>query len=152
MKPFRLATLLALLATPAAAHVALESTTEAAGTYRVLRFTVGHGCAGKDTTGVTIHVPAVVVAPHPQPKPGWTLSVQQTASETAITWKGILPNDQFDEFAIHARMPDAPGALALPATQVCGAERVEWAEPVGSARPAPILTLLPAAADNSRRR
>lgn len=150
MKIRHVAALAALVATPAAAHVSLEQATVPAGTYQVLRFTVGHGCAGKDTTAVTIHVPPGVAAPHPQPKPGWTLTIERAegGGVTAITWRGLLPNEQFDEFLVHAHLPAQPGPLAFPATQVCGADRVDWAGPVGTPAPAPVLTLLPGAPEN----
>lgn len=143
---------LAALSGPAAAHVSVQPTTATPGAYQVLRFGVGHGCGDKaDTTALRIEVPASVMVARPQPKAGWTLRIERSGDKvTALIWSGRLPPDQFDEFVVLARLPEAGGPLAFPAIQSCGAEENRWTEatPPGGPRPkfpAPFVTLIPAA-------
>ena len=67
----------------------------------------------------------------------------------AVVWRGALPPDQFDEFVVLTKLPDAAGDLPFPAIQSCGAAQNRWVEvpPAGGPRPAhpaPILRLSPA--------
>lgn len=134
--------LAALLPTVASAHVVLTQTTAAAGAYHAAVFRVGHGCGSSATTALTIHLPAGVPAPHAQPKAGWTLEYAHPAEGgdrvTAVTWRGLLPADQFDDFALLIRLPDTPGDLVLPVTQTCVDAVSEW-NGATPGRPAPTL-------------
>lgn len=136
----------------AQAHVAVQPTAVPAGSYQVLRFGVGHGCDGKATTAIRIEMPAGLASARPQPKPGWRLSIEHSADKavTAITWRGQLPADQFDELLIQVKLPSTAGPLPFAAIQTCGATQVRWDEPIpaNGARPkhpAPTLSLTPAA-------
>lgn len=155
MVVLRLAAAAAFLAVAGAAqaHVAVQPGTATAGSYQVLRFGVGHGCDGKATTAVRIEMPPGLGSARPQPKPGWQLTIDHAPGRpdtvTAITWKGRLPADQFDELLIQMKFPDDPGRLFFPATQTCGATVIKWTEvpASGGARaehPAPAVTLSPA--------
>lgn len=141
------AVLASAVAGQALAHVTIQPTEARAGGYQVLRFGVGHGCAGKATTAVTIQIPASVASAHPQPKPAWKLAVEHPKDApdrvSAITWRGALPADQFDEFLIHVRLPADAGRLAFPAVQTCGGETVRWTGET-SGGPAPVIVLQPA--------
>jgi uncharacterized protein YcnI len=71
----------------------------------------------------------------------------------AITWRGgPLPDDEWDQFGVMAKLPDAPGKLYFPAVQTCQTGEERWVEvpaPGESARlahPAPALTITPKAA------
>jgi predicted lipoprotein with Yx(FWY)xxD motif len=126
----------------ASAHVSVQPPAAPAGGYQVLRFGVGHGCAGKATTALRIEVPAGVASANPQPKPGWALTIDHAADGkvSAITWRGELAADQFDEFLVHAKLPAGGGKLAFPASQSCGAETVRW-DGGSEGHPAPTLLL-----------
>jgi len=129
---------------PAQAHVVIAPAEAPAGGFQVLRFSVGHGCSGKATTAITLQVPASVTSVHPQPKPGWTLSMEHPKDApdrvSAVTWRGALPADEFDEFLLEVHLPAEPGRLAFPAIQTCGAETVRWSGESG-ALPAPVVVL-----------
>ena len=144
-----------LAASPSAAHVSVQPTTAAGGSYQVFRFGLGHGCDAKATTALRIEIPAGVATARPQPKPGWTLRIErppgQADAVSAITWRGALPPDQFEEFVVLTKLPPGDGSpLPFPATQSCGTTQVRWVEVTrpGAARsehPAPTVTLVPAA-------
>lgn len=135
----------------ASAHVSLQPAAVQAGTYQVLRFGLGHGCGDKPTTALRIEVPAGVTVARPQPKAGWKLQIEGSGrTVAAIAWRGELSPDQFDEFLVLAKLPDAAGPLAFPTIQSCGDEETRWTESAvpGAPRPqhpAPALTLTPAA-------
>lgn len=143
------------LAGAAQAHVVLPADGAEAGSYKPLRFQVGHGCGDKATTALRIEIPAGVSSARPQPKPGWTLNIARSGDTvTAITWRGELPGDQFDEFLIMVHLPDTAGVVYFPAAQTCGAETVRWDEPQtpGAAapkQPAPRIYLSPRSAPAS---
>ncbi|WP_296596289.1 YcnI family protein [Phenylobacterium sp.] len=152
LRSIALAAAAALFATSASAHVSVQPATAGAGAYQVLRFGVGHGCRDKaDTTALRVEIPAGVTVARPQPKPGWVLQiVRDGETVTALVWTGRLPPDQFDEFVVLTKLPDAGGPLAFPAIQSCGAEQNRWTEvtPPGAPRskfPAPILNVITAA-------
>lgn len=137
---------------PALAHVSLDPGEAKAGSYQVLRFRVGHGCGtATTTTALRIETPQGLAGARPQPKPGWTLSVEQDAERvTALVWRGELPADQFDEFAVLAKLPAEPGVLYFPTVQTCGGEESQWTEipdpgEAGLSHPAPSVRVLPAA-------
>lgn len=147
----------------AQAHVSADPAMAEAGAYQVVRFRVGHGCDDSQaTTGLRIEIPPGVAAARPQPKTGWSLEIESgqgpdgKSAVRAITWRGRLPADQFDEFAVLFHLPATSGPLYFPAVQTCGPQENRWTEipdPGGSrppsSRPAPVLHLMPAAAPSS---
>lgn len=157
------------LAPPAAAHVVFAEPQAASGSYYAGFLRVGHGCGDSPTRAVRVEIPDGVMIARPQPKPGWTLSVERAPLPTpiigegghditervaAITWRGELPADQFDEFGILLRLPDQTGPLYFPVVQTCadGEQRWEHIPADGAAwnsvpRPAPVLTLRGAIGD-----
>ena len=142
-----------IAAAPAAAHVSVQPKTAPAGAYQVLRFGIGHGCEGKATTRLTVHIPPAVPTARPQPKPGWRLDIGRAPGQpgrvTAVTWTGRLPADQFDEFVMLVRLPASGSALEFPADQACGPTVVPWAG-ADPAHPAPRLELAPGPAPDAR--
>ena len=149
LKPLLLAAALAA-ATPALAHVSVDPGEARAGAYQVLRFRVGHGCGGgATTTALRIETPQGLASARPQPKPGWTLTIEREGERvSALVWRGALPTDQFDEFAVLAKLPAEPGVLYFPTVQTCGAEESRWTgipDPgeTGLGHPAPALRVLP---------
>lgn len=146
---------LCLLANGAQAHVTIHPSQAPAGETFVGAFRVGHGCAGGATTALRIEFPPEVAGVKPQPKAGWTVEIDSepqpgsTARRVnAITWKGRLPDDQFDDFTVMARAPDAPGPLYFNAIQSCDGVVERWTERPAAGQsgrdlrhPAPVLLL-----------
>ena len=130
---------------PASAHVTLAQSSAAAGSHSVVTFRIGHGCADSPTTALRIEIPDTVTLANPQPKPGWTLTIDHAAQRvSAITWSGgSLPADEFDEFAVMMKLPAQAGVITFPATQTCAKGVEHWSEPKGSQHPVPTLTLTP---------
>ncbi|VVT14843.1 Nuclear export factor GLE1 [Sphingomonas sp. EC-HK361] len=157
-----LAAALAASPTIAAAHIVLAEPTAKSGSYYAGFFRVSDGCDGAATTSLRIEIPAGVTIAHPQPKPGWTLSVEKETLATpitsegkavrervrAITWTGRLDPEQFDQFGVMMKLPQASGPLYFPTTQRCGTAENAWVmiPAAGQAwhalpRPAPVLDL-----------
>jgi len=148
--------LLALAATPAAAHVVAVPDTAKAGSYSAIAFRVGHACAAGDTTlKVRIEIPDGVASARPQVKPGWTYSLERSAdpkaAPTAITFEGRLPDEAFDDFAVLMKLPATGDRLVFPVVQTCEKGESQWIEIADPARPdeklsrpAPVVTLIPA--------
>ncbi|CAN5861818.1 YcnI family protein [soil metagenome] len=141
-------------ATPALAHVSVDPGEAKAGAYHVLRFRVGHGCGNAATTALRIETPPGLASARPQPKPGWTLTIEKDGEQvSAVVWRGELPADQFDEFAVLAKLPADPGVLYFPTVQTCGADESQWTQipdpgETGLNHPAPALRVLPAGPDS----
>ena len=144
------AALIAALPSTAAGHVAADPGRASAGAYQAVVFRVGHGCGEAATTALRIEIPTEMASARPQPKPGWTLEIErQDGKVTAVTWRGELPDDQFDEFAMLFKLPDQPATLYFPTVQSCGADESQWTEiPSAGERashPAPALVVTPKA-------
>ncbi|WP_454761707.1 YcnI family copper-binding membrane protein [Caulobacter segnis] len=146
--------LLALVATPAAAHVVAVPDTAKAGSYSAIAFRVGHACAAGDVTlKVRIEIPDGVASARPQVKPGWTYVIERDdpkSPPTAITFEGRLPDEAFDDFAVLMKLPATGDKLVFPVTQTCEKGESQWTEvPSPEApdaklnRPAPTVTLIP---------
>lgn len=151
------------LSSAAAAHVVFAQPEVAPNSYYAGFLRVGHGCGASSTRAIRVEIPNGVNIARPQPKPGWTLEIERAPLETpirgeggheitervtAITWRGELPADQFDQFGIMMRLPAQPGPLYFPVTQTCASGEQRWTEipPPGAAwhsvpHPAPVLTL-----------
>lgn len=164
-----LAATLALVAAPLSAHIVFAETNAAAGSYYVGFLRVGHGCDGSATVSVRVEIPASIITARPQPKPGWTLTIEHqplakavtgeggamiTQRVSAVTWTGRLDAEQFDQFALMMKLPDQAGDLYFPTTQRCEAGQNDWTmipamgQPWHSVpRPAPVLHVMPAAGD-----
>ncbi|MEI6484770.1 MAG: YcnI family protein [Sphingomonadales bacterium] len=143
-------------ATPAAGHITAVPASGAAGSYLGFAVRVGHGCGGAATTSVRVELPAGIASVRPQPKPGWTLQIERAALSApvmvegkpvsdrvaAIIWSGNLPADQFDDFGLLIRMPDA-GMIRLPVEQRCGTTVQRW-DDSDDRHPAAMLEVTPA--------
>ncbi|SDC69380.1 YcnI family protein [Belnapia rosea] len=175
MRPTALAAALMAAVAPAAfapaafAHVTLDPPQAAAGAYLRATLRVPHGCAGAATERIALRLPETILAARPMPKPGWRLTITRRALEvpvpnghggtiteavSEITWEGgPLPDEQYDEFTVMLRTPEAPGTtLHLPVIQGCGGgATAAWVaipaagqHPAAGTLPAPTLRLLPA--------
>ena len=162
------ALVLAAIATPAFAHITLE-TQEApvGGTYKaVLR--VPHGCDGSPTVRIRVQIPEGVIAVKPMPKPGWTLetvkgkyaaSYDYYGTPTSegvkeVVWSGgKLPDEFYDEFVFRGYLTAGlkPGThLYFPVVQDCETGTDRWIEIPAEGKdsddyetPAPGIKLLP---------
>lgn len=152
LKSVALAAGLGLAASPVLAHVGADPGQAPAGAYQTVSFRVGHGCGEAATTALRIETPEGLTSARPQPKPGWTLSIEKTGDRpTAFTWRGDLPADQFDTFAILVKLPATAGVLYFPTVQTCGAQESQWTQipdpgesPGSLSHPAPALRVTPA--------
>ena len=159
----------ALAASPASAHVTLETKQAAVGSYYKAVFAVPHGCKGSPTVKIRVQIPEGVIAVKPMPKVGWTIDVVEGkyASEYAyhgnklssgvkeVAWSGgKLPDKNYDEFVMHTVLTDTlkPNTtLYFPVVQECETGVSRWIEiPVEGAghshegkSPAPGVKLLP---------
>lgn len=160
-----------VLAAPAQAHITLEYPTAHAGSAYKANFKVGHACGSSPIRQIVVQIPEGVRGAKPMPKPGWELSIERarlaqpyqdhgrTVTEdvvriswTARTEADQLRNEHYDEFALHARLPERAGPLYWPVSQVCVQGRLDWTELPRSGQdphtlkaPAALLDLLPAA-------
>lgn len=132
-----------LLSVPggAFAHIIFAEPTAKAASYYAGFLRVTHGCGDSATTSIRVEIPAGIDVARPQPKAGWTLSIERTrlaqpiTSESgaaitsrvsAVTWVGNLPADEFDQFGIMLKLPAAAGSLYFPTTQRCAVGSNLW--------------------------
>ncbi|MGC1300758.1 MAG: YcnI family protein [Caulobacteraceae bacterium] len=154
----------------ASAHVVLAEPTAHAGSLFAGHFRVGHGCGGSATTTLEVRLPAGVVTARPQPKAGWTLEIRREPLASplkgeggamlhervaAVIWRGRLPDDQFDDFGLMAKLPEATGPLYFPTVQTCEAGEARWTDIpapgaawASVAHPAPMVMVEPASAED----
>lgn len=155
------------LAGAAQAHVVLNPPEAPAGAGYTGAFRVGHGCAGAATTSLRVEFPPETTGVKPQAKAGWAVEIEREplampvggeggrlVSERvkAVTWRGKLPDDEFDEFAVTLRTPAAPGPLYFTAVQACDTVVESWKDRPAPgqtskdlARPAPMLRFVASA-------
>ncbi|HEX8900753.1 YcnI family protein [Vitreimonas sp.] len=150
------------LTSTAYANVVFAEAEAAPNAYYAGFLRVSHGCGASPTRSVRVEIPEGVNIARPQPKPGWTLEIERAAlatpiaSEggaitervTAITWRGELPADQFEQFGVMMRLPAQSGPLYFPVIQSCAEGEQRWTQiPAAGAawhsvpRPAPVLKL-----------
>lgn len=162
MKRFVLfASALALLAqAPALAHVTLAAPEARPDSYYVGVFRVSHGCGDSPTVAFRLEIPEGINVARPQSKPGWQVEIERTPLPapvrvesgeitervSAVTWRGLLPTDQFDEFALLMKLPNRSGAIHFRAFQTCEQGGRAWVDvPAAGQRahdvenPAPVL-------------
>jgi len=133
----------ALISVPALAHVTVDQSTLPADSYVRIAIRVPHGCEGAATIGIRLQVPPELRGAKAMPLAGWTLTSRVEGGVTVqgehgtahvpreLSWQGgILPDDQYQEFAILIRTPAEPGAtLYFPVVQDCEGGKVSrWIE------------------------
>ena len=108
---------------------------------------VGHGCDGSATTGITVTLPAGFNGAQPMPKAGWTLTTRVgklaqpydshgktvTDGVLEISWaakgdENALPDAFYDEFVLRGTTPTKPGPLWFKVVQTCGKGSATWVE------------------------
>ena len=162
----------ALAATPAAAHVTITPSDTAAGAYTVLTFSVGHGCEGSPTTALDIRIPEEILSVTPTLLPGWEVekkmvqldepvedahgnSVTERVGRVVYTADQPLAEGYRAAMEVSLQLPDAPGeTLAFPVIQRCVQGETGWTEtpaegqdPEELERPAPTVTVTEASGD-----
>ncbi|MGV8996070.1 MAG: YcnI family protein [Parvibaculaceae bacterium] len=159
---------LAAFATPASAHVTLETGMSSWGSYYKAVLRVPHGCDGAATTGLSVDIPEGVIAVKPKLMAGW--AIKTTSGKYAhtytmhgkpvsegvktVSWSGgAVPDDRFDEFTFLVKLPDDKEIMRIyfPVTQTCGPTVVKWNEiakpgtnPHELKNPAPFVDLMDA--------
>lgn len=158
--------IVALIGTPAAAHVTVTPTTTVAGEYAVLTVSVPHGCDGSGTTKVAIKIPTEINAVTPTLNQGWNVEkvmvplnppvkdahgneLTQRVDQVVYTAKAPLPDGYRDAFELSVKLPDAAGTtLIFPSVQTCEQGETGWVEVPGAGQkaddlehPAPSFTL-----------
>jgi uncharacterized protein len=159
------------LAAPAAAHVTVSSPDATEGGYGKVVFRVPTESDTASTTKLVVTLPADTPFLYlsAQPKPGWTVSMQEgelpepvevdgtevTEAVRTVTWTaegdGIAPGE-FDEFALSGGpFPDADEVVLAAEQTYDDGEVVAWDEvqegDTEPERPAPTLTLAAAGTD-----
>jgi uncharacterized protein YcnI len=158
-----------LAASPAFAHVELQTDKAPAASSFKAVLMVPHGCAGAPTVGLRVQIPDGVIGTKPMAKPGWRITTKTaklaqpiemegekiTEAVKEIDWTGgNLPDSFYDEFTFVATLPDKPGTVIyFPAIQLCAKGETHWIEIPAAGQssddlkaPAPSLTLGPKAA------
>ena len=145
------------------AHVTISSGVGFANTNQEVTFSVGHGCAGADTSSVRVEIPAGVTSARPARGDLGAVSVESdaTGAVTAIVWQkadaDLFPTDiAYYKLLVRLKVPNQPfTTLLFPTHQTCkaadGTVSVEdWvAAPdapgvaAGTAQPAPQLVIVP---------
>jgi len=149
------------------AHVAIATPTAPAGSVYKAVFVIPHGCMTSPTISVRVNVPVGIISVKPMPKSGWNITVvrgkirkqaKKNDPVTAVVWTGgPLPNEQFDEFTLRVKLPDAPDTvLYFPVIQTCIKGVNRWVQIPAPGqdkydleRPAASIRLLPDAHDHT---
>jgi periplasmic copper chaperone A len=120
------------------AHITLEQASVEPGTTTKATLRVGHGCEGLPTNVIKVTIPAGFQGAKAMPKAGWSVAVQRaklaqpydnhgtpvTEDVSEITWTAIareayLPDDQYEEFVLRGKTPEAAGPLWFKVSQLC---------------------------------
>ena len=164
------ATIVISSAMPSMAHVSLQQTQAAPGTYRAV-IGIPHGCDGEPTTAVRVELPEGFVDAKPVPKSAWNIEIQQgdfartydvhgekvSSGPVAITWSGgSLADEHYDEFTVRGTIAgvDQGQRLYFKTTQTCPSGKQEaWVEEPAEGQdphaldyPAPFVTVAATAA------
>ncbi|GAA2036465.1 hypothetical protein GCM10009819_21330 [Agromyces tropicus] len=165
-------TLLALAAPLAAqAHVVVNPSATAAGSYAVLEFASGHGCDGSSTVSYTVDVPESILSVTPTLKSGWTVEkvmvdlaepvegahgdvVAERVGQVVYTAGTPQPDGYRETFSMQVLLPeDAAGeTLEFPVLQTCEQGSTEWNESAAAdgsepEHPAPAIAVTEATGD-----
>jgi uncharacterized protein YcnI len=167
-RPLFLATAGAALAfvPTAAAHVTVNPDAVPADSFARFAIRVPNERGNASTTKLSVRLPNGLVFVRFQPKAGWkrTVTMRKLANPVTVegekvteqvgtvTWTGgKIGSDEFDEFGMSAKVPDAVGTkLTFPATQTySNGEVVRWIGSPDADEPAPQVTLEAAEPENA---
>jgi periplasmic copper chaperone A len=144
----------------AAAHISITSGPGYASATQIVKFGVGHGCAGVDTYSVKVDIPGDVTSVRPLPSDFGKVSVQTdaTGAVIAVLWQRAaqetLDTDiAYYELSIRLKLPEKSfRTIFFPTHQVCRAPdgaltTTEWigTDPSSTTEePAPAVKVVPA--------
>ena len=138
----------------ASAHVGVEPSNTAAGSYSLLTFAVPHGCDASSTTKVTIDIPQDVLSVTPTVNPNWTvekISSDGHVDQVVYTALTPLPDGYRDTLVLEMPLPngEAGDVLEFPTLQTCEVGETAWNESTEDGEepehPSPAITLTAAA-------
>jgi uncharacterized protein YcnI len=159
-----------LAASPACAHVGLETKQATIGSSYKAVFTVPHGCAGSPTVKIRVQIPEGVIAAKPMPKAGWNVEAIRGKYATEydyhgsklsegvkeVVWSGgKLPDHHYEEFVVSTFLTAGlkpNSTLYFPVVQECEQGVSRWIDipkgegeshGSGSKTPAPGVKLMP---------
>jgi len=158
-----------LAASPACAHVGLETKQATIGSSYKAVFTVPHGCAGSPTVKIRVQIPEGVIAAKPMPKAGWNVEAIRGKYATEydyhgsklsegvkeVVWSGgKLADGHYDEFVMSTYLTvnlKPNSMLYFPVVQECEQGVSRWidipAQGAGHSHddksPAPGVKLMP---------
>ena len=159
-----------LAASPACAHVGLETKQATIGASYKAVFTVPHGCAGSPTVKIRVQIPEGVIAAKPMPKAGWNVEAisgkyageydyhgsKLSEGVKEVVWSGgKLPDHHYEEFVVSTYLSTSlkPNTtLYFPVVQECEQGVSRWIDipkgeseshGSGSKTPAPGVKLMP---------
>jgi uncharacterized protein YcnI len=130
----------------ASAHVVVDPSTTAAGSYTIGTFGVPHGCDGSSTTRVAISIPEQILSVKPTRNALWDVrivkarlpepkvdahgnEVTERVSEIVYTAGTPLPDGVRDAFELSFQVPEAVGeTLLFPIIQTCQKGETAWTE------------------------
>jgi uncharacterized protein YcnI len=137
----------ALLASPAGAHVTPDETEVPADAFSAVTLSVPHGCEESPTRQLRIEIPEGIVSVTPQVHPGWEIEVEEEELDEPIEGEGDpiteriatvtytaergneLPAHFRDSFTLGYRAPDTPGEyLFFKTVQTCVEGETAWIE------------------------
>ena len=147
------------------AHAVFLPKTAETGSYHRAAIKIGHGCKGAATTRIVVEIPGDVHMVKPMPKPGWDIEIVRgklaepydyhgtpiTEDVRQLIWSGgNLPDEYYDEFVFHMKLPEISGKLYFPVRQMCTEGENFWNEisddvhigHSGPSFPAPVLELI----------
>ncbi|MFZ4893562.1 YcnI family protein [Plantibacter sp. Mn2098] len=156
----------------ASAHVSVDPSSGAAGSYAVLTFAVGHGCEGSPTTSLTFQIPEEINAVTPTVDANWDIAknlvplakpvtdahgnqLAERVGTVVYTAKTPLADGYRDTVSFQVQLPaDAANtSLVFPVTQTCEVGQTVWdqvakkgQDPESLESPAPTVAVGPAAA------
>jgi len=148
---FCLILIAAFVASPAAAHITLETKQAAVGASYKAVFAVPHGCSGSPTVKIRVQIPEGVIAVKPMPKAGWNVDVVEgqyaraydyhgnklTSGVKEVVWSGgKLPDHNYDEFVVSSFLTESlqpETTLYFPVVQECEKGVSRWIDiPAGA--------------------
>jgi uncharacterized protein YcnI len=134
----------ALVATPAAAHVTISPTSSRPADLQQYRLLVPNEESDRDTTGIDVQLPPGVDAALAQTEAGWRAQVvRQNGRPRLIRYRGgPIPPDGYFAFHIIVRNPVQTGPLTFKTLQrYSGGKVVRWIGTPDSDEPSPRVTL-----------
>lgn len=161
----------ALFASPAAAHIGLNATSTAAGSSSVLTFQFSHGCAGSPTERLAIKLPDTIHQATPTVDASWSIEVvTETLDEPIEGAHGALLTERVDQIVFTAAEPiedayratvelqvqlpelEAGTVLEFPTIQTCTEGEHAWIQSAADGseanEPAPAITLTAGTGDD----